>query len=234
MDASTELAACTPHPVHPNGFNPHAVIPYGCTTEHIRQAMNQFSDFLMTINLALNRKGLPRLETIMMLAGFSSLVGEFIGAAIPRHCPTLIRNQYHNGHPDLLPTDRFPANAMKLADEGIEVKGSRHMGGWQGHNPEDTWLMVFVFEANRPNDENKGMGPKPFRFLFVAGAKVVKGDWKFSGRAETSRRTITASITKSGKAKMFANWIYRDPDIKWRKAILAQMAVPLVVPAPPT
>jgi hypothetical protein len=38
---------------------------------------------------------------------------------------------------------------------------------------------------------------------------LKKEDWKFSGRSATSRRTITASVTPSGFAKMEANWIYR-------------------------
>jgi hypothetical protein len=48
-----------------------------------------------------------------------------------------------------------------------------------------------------------------FSFQSVAGAKIEKNDWKFSGRSDTSRRTITASVTTSGFAKMTANWIYR-------------------------
>jgi hypothetical protein len=40
---------------------------------------------------------------------------------------------------------------------------------------------------------------------------VTKADWKFSGRSETSRRTITASVTESGHRKMIENWVYRAP-----------------------
>jgi len=70
--------------------------------------------------------------------------------------------------------------------------------------------MVFVFDSNRPVDEGKGIGPRPFNFRMVVGAELTKDDWLFAGRSETSRRTITASITKSGREKMMANWIYRD------------------------
>jgi hypothetical protein len=65
--------------------------------------------------------------------------------------------------------------------------------------------MVFVFDSNRPKDET----PRPFRFVKVVGAELSKDDWLFSGRSETSRRTITASVTDSGYQKMMANWIYR-------------------------
>jgi hypothetical protein len=84
------------------------------------------------------------------------------------------------------------------------------MRAWQGHNPEDIWLMVFVFDGNRPKD----VIPKPFRFIMVVGAQLSKSDWLFSGRSETSRRTITASVTEIGYQKMMSNWIYRGSGIK--------------------
>jgi hypothetical protein len=83
------------------------------------------------------------------------------------------------------------------------------MSGWQGHNPEDVWLMVFVFEANSSRDEAHAIEPKPFRFVKVVGASLQRSDWQFSGRSQTSRRTITASVKRSGFEKMEANWIYR-------------------------
>jgi hypothetical protein len=129
---------------------------------------------------------------------------------IPKYCRTLVKNLYHNGHPDLIPVDCFPDNAVQHCDKGIEVKGSRYLKGWQGHNPEDIWLMVFVFDSNRPADELKGMPPRPFRFLNVLGARLTKQDWLFAGRSDTSRRTITASVLPTGYKKMMRNWIYRD------------------------
>jgi hypothetical protein len=73
--------------------------------------------------------------------------------------------------------------------------------------------MVFVFDSNRPADADNGIAPKPFRFVTVAGARLTMDDWIFSGRSETSRRTITANVTPSGYAKMMANWIYTSPDV---------------------
>lgn len=77
--------------------------------------------------------------------------------------------------------------------------------------------MVFVFDSNRPSDTQKQVLPKPFRFLLVAGAALTKHDWIFAGRSETSRRTITASVTRSGYEKMMANWIYKAPGLKLRE-----------------
>ncbi|MBI5668165.1 MAG: hypothetical protein HZC41_09175 [Chloroflexi bacterium] len=211
MDDTLEQLACQPIPVLDNGFNANAVIPYGCTTEHIRQAMIDFVDFLGFINQQLYTKNISRLETMLMPANFSSIVGEFISVAIPKYCSSLARNQFHNGHPDLIPAGQFPGNAVQYTHEGIEIKASRYLQGWQGHNPEESWLMAFIFDSNRPSDAAKGVRPKPFRFVMVAGASLAQSDWTFSGRSATSRRTITASVNQSGYQKIIANWIYRDP-----------------------
>ncbi len=219
-----EKAACRPVSLDLSAFNPQAVLPYGLTTEHVYRAMSDFVNFLGFINGRLRAKGIERLEVMLMQANFSSIVGEFVSSTIPKYCPTLAKNQYHNGHPDLVPTGMFPRNAAQHADEGIEIKGSRRASGWQGHNPEEAWLMVFVFGSNTPPDQARGIEPRPFRFLLVAGARITKSDWRFSGRSETSRRTITASVTRSGYDKMLANWIYRAP------AVTSQETVTLIEP----
>ena len=204
-----EQQACTPEPLNPDGFNPDAYIPYGCEVEHIRQAMDEFIGFLGFVNGQLYTKEIPRLEAFLMPANFSSMVGEFMTATIPKYCNGLAKNQYHNGHPDMLPKGMYPGDAQQYVSEGIEVKGSRHVSGWQGHNPEEVYLMVFVFDSNTARDANQGIDPKSFRFVKVLAATLTKDDWKFSGRSATSRRTITASVTRSGYEKMEANWIYR-------------------------
>jgi hypothetical protein len=205
-----EAKACRPVPLDPNGFNPKTNLPYVLKVDHIRQSMQEFLDFLGFINQQLNTKSLPRLETFLMTANFSSLVGEFMNMSIPKYCKTLVKNKYHNGHPDLLPAGVFPNDSVLHGEEGIEIKGSRHSSGWQGHNPENVWLMVFVFDSNTSHDGFTGIIPRPFRFVEVLGAAIIIDDWNFSGRSETSRRTITASVTRRGYDKMAANWIYRD------------------------
>ena len=136
----------------------------------------------------------------MMPANFSTLVSEFMTTRIPGQCDSLAKNLYHNGHPDIIPRGKFPGNSVQHADEGIEVKASRYEKGWQGHNAEDTWLMVFVYDSNRPRDVL--VNQRPFQFIGVFCARLVKTDWAFAGRSETSRRTITASVKPSGYAKM--------------------------------
>ena len=209
-EPAAELAACTPHPLDAGGFNPAAQLPHGLQTDHVRAAMEEFLDFLGFINGQLATRDIKRFEAMLMPANFSSMVGEFMIASVPKYCPGLVKNAYHNGHPDLIPTGRFPNDAVQHAEEGVEVKSSRYLRGWQGHNPEDTWLLVFVFDSNRPVDEASDVTPRPFRFVKVVGAQLEKSDWTFAGRSETSRRTITAAINSTGFEKMEANWIYRD------------------------
>ncbi len=205
-----ELASCTPVPLSPQGFNKQVVLPWGLTTTHLRKTMNDYLDFLGFLNQQLNTRDLPRLESFLMPANFSSMVGEFMSAILPKYCTTLVKNTYHNGHPDLIPEGKFEDDACQHGTEGVEIKSSRHSSGWQGHNPEDVWLMVFVFGANSSRDAQRGIGPKSFQFSKVVGAQLTKADWAFSGRSATSRRTITASVKRSGYAKMEANWIYRS------------------------
>lgn len=208
MPYTTEEKACTPVPVDISRFNNGCILPYGLEVCHIRSAMEEFISYLRFQNEHSYSKNLPRLESFLMPANFSSIVGEFMNATIPKYCQTLVKNQYHNGHPDLIPAGKFPGNAVHYSNDGVEVKGSRHASGWQGHNPESVWLMVFYFDSNTSNDKMKQIGPKPFEFKGVYAAKLVETDWTFSGRSATSRRTITASVNRSGVDKMKANWIY--------------------------
>ncbi len=209
-------ALVLPEPIEEAGFNPNAVIPFGVKPAHVRAAMQDFIEFLTLIDTQLHTKDMDSLENTMMQANFSSLVGEMMGARIPKHCPTVVKNLYHNGHPDVLPAGKYPKDAAQHAgSDGIEIKASRYAHGWQGHNAEDVWLMVFVFQSGRKGPKVKAT--PAFKFLLVAGAMLTKADWQFSGRSEKSRRTITASVKPAGATKMMSNWIYKCADFKKAK-----------------
>ena len=202
-----EQAACSPVPVDPSRFNQNAKFPYGCTIQAVQKSMQAFVEFLGFLNTQLRTRDLPRIEMLMMPANFSSLVGEFIVSSIPKHCSGLVKNRFHNGHPDLIPKSHYPKDLILHGSEGIEVKASRYSGAWQGHNAEDCWLMVFVFQVNSSSAHDAE--PVCFKFRSAYLAKLEKADWKFAGRSETSRRTITASVTKAGELKLHRNWIYQ-------------------------
>ena len=194
--------------------------------------MSGFTDFLGFMNNELYRNGIERLESMMMPANFSTLVSEFMSSNVPKHCPSLVKNQYHNGHPDLIPANLFPKNAVQYAHDGIELKSSRYSSGWQGHNPEDVWLMVFVYDSNRPRDIGTDVLPRPFHFLGVFAAALTKADWTFSGRSATSRRTITASVNATGYQKMSQNWIYKATTLS-QGAAESGLSSELTEPGPP-
>lgn len=205
-----------PEPPEEDGFNPKATIPFGVASDHVYAAMKGFIDFLTLIDTELHGKEMGSLEGVMQQASFSNLVSEMMVAGIPKHCKSVVKNRYHNGHPDILPAGKYPRDEAQHADiDGIEIKASRYLQGWQGHNPEDVWLMIFVFQSGRLGPKVKGM--PAFKFLLVAGAQLSKADWQFSGRSGDSRRTITASVTKAGAAKMMANWIYKCSELRERK-----------------
>ncbi|HEX7176695.1 MAG TPA: hypothetical protein VF240_15625 [Pyrinomonadaceae bacterium] len=220
-----EFAACTPRPVSPDGFNPEAVLPFGLTAAHVHHAMDDFIRLMHVANVQLHGKQIQRLETILAPANFSGMVGDFMAATIPNYCDGLARNMFHNGHPDMIPKGRFPDDSVQYAHEGIEIKASRYLAGWQGHNPENAWLMVFVFGSNRPADALKGMAPRPFEFQMVVGAQITEADWGVAGRREGGRRTPTAGVLRTGREKMMANWIYKAPDLT-RKEEATLLAAP--------
>jgi hypothetical protein len=95
-----------PEPPEHDSLNPSAEIPFGVTTAHVHAAMQDFVEFVRLIDTQLHRKEMATLENTMMQANFSSLVGEMIAARIPKHCSAIVKNKYHNGHPDLLPAGK--------------------------------------------------------------------------------------------------------------------------------
>lgn len=194
-------------------LNRDAELPYGLTVREVQWAMNETYGLLYDLNGFLVRQGHERLEDMLLGNSFSGVVSEVIVRALVKHSKTLTRNLQVGGHPDLILRGRHESDRVLRAPDGIEVKVSRQAGGWQGHNPEKVWLLIFRYkkldelsEQNKPVEERE-----PLTFVEVLGAKINKSDWSFSGRSGESRRTITASITRAGMTRLRSNPIYRDP-----------------------
>jgi hypothetical protein len=122
-----------------------------------------------------------------------------------------------------LPKGHYSTNFVLKGDEGIEVKASIRKGGWQGHNPESCWLMVFRYAVGE-QDNGTVM---PLTFVEILCAKLDKSDWSFSGRKGASRRTPTASITATGIEKLRENFLYRLPGVgvgKHRSTLAEQVS----------
>src|SRR5258706_15092735 len=108
MDQYTELAACNPIALDASGFNQSVDLPHGLRLNHLQSAMNDFLSFIGFVNAQLHTKQIERLESMLMPANFSSIVGEFMSSTIPKYCSSIVKNRYHNGHPDLIPATIFP------------------------------------------------------------------------------------------------------------------------------
>jgi hypothetical protein len=139
----------------------------------------------------------------------SGLLSDMLTASIAKHSRTLAQNTYHNGHPDLLLSGRYPLNSAKAGDEGIEIKTTRKKGGAvDTHGGRDQWMCVFVYEvdsASEPAQSRRAM-----RFTEVYLSRVEVQDFRKNARGELGTRTAT--LDRDGIKKLRANWIYKlDP-----------------------
>jgi hypothetical protein len=191
-------------------FHKEAVLPYGLKIEEIRQAIIDTYEFLDKINSFLLENGYLRLEELLLGNALSGFLSEVIVKSISNNSKKITRNKKVGGHPDLIQVGAYQNNSVLLGKDGIEIKTSKQRGGWQGHNPEEGYLIVFRYildESERPAVEKT-----PIEFVQVLCAQLALNDWSFSGRVGKSRRTITASITKSGMLKLRSNPVYQHSD----------------------
>jgi len=204
------MSAYTDRPtLHPRGFRPQVTLPYGLRPAEIRAAMDDLYDFLYNVNNFLTSRGYDRLEETLAGAMFSGLMSELVVQSVSRHSVTMTKNTWHNGRPDLVPAAHYPNDSVLRGDEGIEVKASRYESGWQGHNIESGWIMIFQYKIDLETEPIEDRDPTKFERVLCA--RLDESDWSFSGRGAASRRTITASIRRSGTEKLAANPVYLDP-----------------------
>src|SRR3990170_471001 len=134
--------------LHPRGFNHSMDLPYGLRVTEVRAALEDIYDFLHNVNRFLTERGWDRLEETLMAATFSGVISEMVVQSTSKQSASLVRNEYHNGRPDLLPEGMYPNDAVLQGSDGIEVKASRNDSGWQGHNVESGWIMVFQYAVD--------------------------------------------------------------------------------------
>lgn len=187
----------------------------------VEQAVAETYRLFHGLNDYLVRNGFRVLEDLLLGNSFSGILSEFLVKNIARGSSSLEANAKVGGHPDLLPKGHYPSLMIQKGNEGIEVKCSIQKGGWQGHNPEDCWLMVFRYIVGQQEDGDT----VPLTFVEILCARLTKADWSFSGRKGDSRRTPTASITRTGVERLRDNFLYRLPDVgvgKYRATLAAQ------------
>ncbi len=185
-------------------------LPYGMDAVGVVAAINDLYAYLHALNSASIQYGYDRLEDIMQPAAFSGLISEImvrsLATFMQNRIPGLARNLYPNGHPDLIPRAMYPGDAVQNGDEGIEIKAARNPTSIQAHNTGEGWYAVVEFSCDIETTPTYEREPTIIRRVRVA--HLLHEDWSFSGRAATSRRTPTASITKIGRAKLDAGAVY--------------------------
>lgn len=198
-----------------NWFNPDAELPYGVSPEEIKTTITEFYDFYGDLNEFLLREDHGRIETVLRA---NNALSDFIGNAateeLAQASDELVINQKQDGFPDVLPrtNNNYAAEEYRVhhGDEGIETKCSKSNGGWQAHNNESAWFVVFRYERGDPDTSVEEMAP--IEFTQVLAANLDEDDWSHSGRSDGSRRTITSAIISSGMYKLRSNPVYEDPD----------------------
>ncbi|MBM4085597.1 MAG: hypothetical protein FJ272_12470 [Planctomycetes bacterium] len=198
-----------PTGLDPRYVNQRVTLPYGLTVTEVERAVAETYRLFHGLNDYLVQNGFRPLEELLLGNSLSGIVSEFLVKNIARVSATLEANLKVGGHPDLLPKGHYTSNLVLKGEEGIEVKSSIQKGGWQGHNPEDCWLMVFRYAVG---EQETGESVPP-TYIEILCAKLMKTDWSFSGRKGSSRRTPTASITTAGVEKLRANFLYRLPGV---------------------
>lgn len=187
-------------------------LPYGLTHTAVVAAVNDIYAYLHAMNSASIEYGYARLEELMQPAAFSGLLSGLAVESMARETeregahPGLRPNRRPNGRPDLVPRGHYPDDAILRGPEGIEVKASRAVRGWQGHNVEIGWLMVVQFSVDLTTQPVYERAPTAIERVMVA--RLVEADWSFSGRSPTSRRTPTASVGPTGYSKMMIGAAY--------------------------
>lgn len=189
----------------PAGLNKGAELPYQLRFADFELAMQDVYDLLSDINNALLSKDLRRLEETVRPAIFSGILSDAITASVARHSRVLIPNQFHNGHPDLIPEGRYALNRVAAGEDGVEIKATRGSGAVDTHGARAAWLCVFRYQVDSRTEPEVDRSPTKFTEILLARLEVE--DYRRNPRGELGTRT--ASPNRAGLAKLRENWIYR-------------------------
>ncbi len=188
-------------------LNADIALPYELRLLDFESAMQDVYDFFYDVNQHLAGKGLGRLEDTVRGAILSGVVSDMLTAYLAAHSRTLVPNNYHNGHPDLVVAGAYPDNAVKGGERGVEVKATTKRGGAvDTHGARDQWFCVFVYTVDRAAQPMTAR--TPLRFTEVYLAHVTTHDFRRNERGELGTRTAT--LHRDGIAKLRQSWVYLD------------------------
>jgi len=188
-------------------FNPAITLPYDLRLDDFRIAMQDVYDFFYDVNGLLIRKGLPRLDDMLRKQTASGVISDMLTASMAKHSRSLVENQHHNGHPDLILRGIYPNDSVKSGSEGVEIKSTlKKGGGVDTHGGRDQWMCVFIYEVDRVGQPTSAREPMHFREIYLG--KVLASDFRTNERGPLGTRT--SALGKQGIANLRANWIYLD------------------------
>lgn len=192
--------------IDPNKLNPNALLPYELRLQDFSMAMQDVYDFFYDVNTHLTGKHLQRLDDTLRPAIMSGLLSDMLTASLAKHSRALTENRYHNGHPDLIVRGRYPLDAEKSGTDGIEIKTTRNKtGAVDTHGAREQWMCVFVYNVDAETEPAVNRAPMAFSAVYLQ--QVTVEDFRKNARGELGTRTAT--LHKSGVAKLRENWIYR-------------------------
>lgn len=196
-------------------FNGEATLPFGLRQDDFRLAMQDVYDFLFDVNTFLLARGLERLDDMLRAANLSGMLSDMLTSSLAKHSRSLVVNDYHNGHPDLLVKGQYANNRVKAGEHGIEVKTTRKKGGAvDTHGGRNQWMCVFVHQVDKVTEP--ATERKPMRFTEVYLGEVKVDEFRRNERGDLGTRTAT--LDAAGVAKLRTHWIYLDQDPPTRKA----------------
>src|SRR4051812_8829101 len=105
------------------GLKTGVTLPYHLQPNDFLRTVEDIHDLLHDVNSLLHGRGYDRMEELLDPAGYSGFVSRTIVDRIDRLSRALVRNEYHNGYPDLLPRGVYPNDAVQHGTSGgLEVK----------------------------------------------------------------------------------------------------------------
>lgn len=194
--------------VHPECFLPHPGYPHSLRRLDFEAAMQDVCDYFNDVNEYLMGKGFRRLDDMIRPAGLSGMVSDMLTDSLGQHARALTPNLFHNGHPDLIVRDRYPGDATKSGEDGVEVKASRKSGGAvDTHGARKQVLCVFTYEVdNRTWIAAQDREPFTFREVYINA--VEESDFRHNNRGDLGTRTAT--LHANGLKKFRTDPVYLD------------------------
>jgi hypothetical protein len=137
----------------------------------------------------------------------SGLLSDLLTASLGRHSRALTENRWPNGHPDLVVRGRYPNDAMKAGEEGVEIKSTKNANAAVDmHGARNQWLCVFVYEIdNRTEPVTERI---PLTIIAVYLAQVRIENFRRNPRGELGTRTAT--LHREGIGMLRAKWLFRS------------------------